>query len=80
MEPNVVIRVRQIDQALVESIFDSVQDTYKNVCKKETVLKIDSDNFLAAESCGGVELISHRGNPFQPFFYFKSLCSNLHDK
>ncbi|XP_033215885.1 V-type proton ATPase subunit E isoform X1 [Belonocnema kinseyi] len=61
MEPNVVIRVRQIDQALVESIFDSVQDTYKNVCKKETILKIDSDNFLPAESCGGVELISHRG-------------------
>ena len=64
MEPNVVIRVRQIDQGLVESIFDSVQDTYKSVCKKETLLKIDSENFLPAESCGGVELISHKGtNP-----------------
>lgn len=61
MEPNVVIRVRQIDQSLVESIFSDIQNTYTSVFKQDIALKVDPDNFLPAESCGGVELIAHKG-------------------
>ncbi|XP_015111721.1 V-type proton ATPase subunit E [Diachasma alloeum] len=61
MEHNVLLRVRQVDVPLVESILGEVQDNYKAVSKKEVVLKIDSDNFLSPDSCGGVDLLAARG-------------------
>ncbi|KAH0540877.1 V-type proton ATPase subunit E [Cotesia glomerata] len=61
MEQNVTLRVRQMDISLVESFIDEVQEIYKNVSKKEVVIKVDQDNFLPAESCGGVDLIAARG-------------------
>lgn len=62
MEQNVTLRVRQMDVSLVESFIDEVQEIYKNISKKEVVIKVDQDNFLPAESCGGVDLIAARGN------------------
>ncbi|CAG5101191.1 Similar to VHA26: V-type proton ATPase subunit E (Manduca sexta) [Cotesia congregata] len=61
MEQNVTLRVRQMDVSLVESFIDEVQEIYKNISKKEVVIKVDQDNFLPAESCGGVDLIAARG-------------------
>ncbi|XP_020290244.1 V-type proton ATPase subunit E [Pseudomyrmex gracilis] len=60
-ESNVTLRVRQVDLAIVESILSGVQQTYKQKTKKDVTLKIDSDNFLPGESCGGVELLAARG-------------------
>lgn len=61
-ENNVTIRVRQVDILLIESILESVQDAYKQITKgKEVVLKIDQDNFLPPDSCGGVDLFAARG-------------------
>lgn len=62
MEPNVVIRVRQMDQSLVESLFSDIQNIYTSKFRNDIALKVDTDNFLPAESCGGVELIAHKGN------------------
>ncbi|XP_015514709.1 V-type proton ATPase subunit E [Neodiprion pinetum] len=61
MEANILVRVRQADVGLTESIIDSIQDTYKDVSGKDTIIKVDKDNFLPADSCGGVELIAGRG-------------------
>lgn len=61
METNVTLRVRQVDVPIVEMLFDEIQEIYKVKSQKETVLKIDTENFLAADSCGGVDLFAARG-------------------
>ncbi|XP_012538339.1 V-type proton ATPase subunit E [Monomorium pharaonis] len=60
-EANITLRVRQIDLPIIESITDSVQQQYKQKIKKDVILKIDTENFLPAESCGGVELLASKG-------------------
>jgi len=61
VEPQVVIRVRQVDVPIVESILSSCIETYKQLTKKDVIVKIDPENFLPAESCGGVELFALKG-------------------
>lgn len=60
-ESHIIIRVRQIDLPLVESLLDSVQDAYKQITKKDVTVKIDQDNFLSSDSCGGVDLLAAKG-------------------
>ncbi|KPJ10741.1 V-type proton ATPase subunit E [Papilio machaon] len=61
MEPNVTLRVRQADKGVVESIVGRAQSDYKEKIKKDVQLKIDTENYLPAETCGGIELIAARG-------------------
>lgn len=61
MEPTVTIRVRQQDKALVDSVLGKAQTDYKNKIKKDTQLKLDTENYLAPNTCGGIELIAARG-------------------
>lgn len=61
-EGHVFIRVRQVDLPIVESLLDSIQQEYKQATKKDALLKIDQETFLPAESCGGVELLTSKGN------------------
>jgi len=61
-ESNITLRIRQVDLPLVESLFDTIQQQYKQKTKKDVNLKIDSDNFLPGESCGGIELLASKGN------------------
>ncbi|XP_014211783.1 V-type proton ATPase subunit E [Copidosoma floridanum] len=61
LESNVAIRARQADHALIESLMPSIQQEYKNTSKKEVNLKMDQDNFLAPDGCGGVELLAAKG-------------------
>lgn len=61
-ESHVFIRVRQVDLPIVESLIDSIQQEYKQATKKDALLKIDQETFLPAESCGGVELLTSKGN------------------
>lgn len=60
-ETQVTIRVRQMDVALLDSLLGDIQDSYKQKTKKDVTLKIDQDNFLPADSCGGVELLAAKG-------------------
>ncbi|XP_017890198.1 V-type proton ATPase subunit E [Ceratina calcarata] len=60
-ESHVTVRVRQADVPLVESIFDEVRDTYAQLTRKDVTLKVDQDNFLPSDGCGGVDLIAGRG-------------------
>ncbi|XP_041983192.1 V-type proton ATPase subunit E [Aricia agestis] len=61
MEPNVTLRVRQADKALVESLLSQAQNDYKAKIKKDVQLKIDTENFLSPDTCGGIELVAARG-------------------
>ncbi|CAK1593931.1 unnamed protein product [Parnassius mnemosyne] len=61
MEPAVTLRIRQVDKDLVESVIGQAQNDYKNKIKKDVQLKIDSENFLPADTCGGIELIAFKG-------------------
>lgn len=61
-ESNITLRIRQVDIPLVESLIDNIQQQYKQKTKKDITLKIDTDNFLPADGCGGVELLASRGN------------------
>lgn len=61
MEASVLLRVRQADVTLVESILPEIQDKYKEVSKKETHIKVDQENFIQADGCGGVELYAAKG-------------------
>ncbi|EFN82559.1 V-type proton ATPase subunit E [Harpegnathos saltator] len=60
-EPHVTLRVRQADVHIVQSLLESVQQQYKYMTKKDVTLKIDPDNFLPSESCGGVDLLASKG-------------------
>ncbi|XP_053986202.1 V-type proton ATPase subunit E [Hylaeus volcanicus] len=60
-EAHATVRVRQVDLPLVESILNAVQDTYKQLTRKDVLIKIDQDNFLSPDSCGGVDLYAGRG-------------------
>lgn len=46
---------------MVESLLDSVQSAYKQITKKDVTIKIDQDNFLPSDSCGGVDLFAAKG-------------------
>lgn len=59
-ENQVTVRVRQIDVPIIESLVETVQQDYKQQAHKDVTLKIDQDNFLPANSCGGVELYAAR--------------------
>ncbi|KAF9808477.1 hypothetical protein SFRURICE_008530 [Spodoptera frugiperda] len=61
MEPAVTLRVRQADKSLVESVLSKAQNDYKAQIKKDTVLKIDTDNWLSPDTCGGIELVALKG-------------------
>lgn len=60
-ESHVIVRVRQVDLPLVESLIDAVQNGYKEVTMKDVTVKIDQDNFLAADCCGGIDLYAGKG-------------------
>lgn len=61
LEANVVIRIREKDQALVESILEDVSAQYKKISGKDINIKIDPDTFLPADTCGGIDLLAQKG-------------------
>lgn len=77
-ETNITLRVRQIDVPLVESLVDPIQQEYKQTIKKDLTLKIDSDNFLPSESCGGVELLASKGRLKKINVYCINMCIIYH--
>lgn len=60
-ENHTYIRVRQVDLPIVESLLEGIQKEYKQVTKKDVIIKVDQDTFLPAESCGGIELLTAKG-------------------
>lgn len=61
MESAVTLRIRETDKSVVDSIISKAQSNYKEKIKKDTTLKIDNENWLSPDTCGGVELIALKG-------------------
>uniref|UniRef100_T1HGE0 V-type proton ATPase subunit E n=3 Tax=Triatominae TaxID=70999 RepID=T1HGE0_RHOPR len=61
LENEVTVRAREADQELVNDIFPSILVKYKETTGKNLTLRLDTENFLPAETCGGVELTSTGG-------------------
>lgn len=60
MEPAVTLRVRQQDEGLISEIISDCCAQYKEKIGKDVQLKIDKDNYLPADICGGIELCAQR--------------------
>ncbi|XP_071517081.1 V-type proton ATPase subunit E [Panulirus ornatus] len=61
LEPSLILRCRQADQALVEQAISRAVVSYKNLSGRDCKLEIDTANWLPAEICGGVEMLT-KGN------------------
>lgn len=61
LEPTLVIRCRQVDQALVEQVIPLSQAEYKTKVGKECAVRLDTDNWLRADKTGGLEILAHKG-------------------
>lgn len=61
MEPKVTLRCRQVDVPLVQAVFQQSIDQYKSQMNQDVELFIDEHEFLAADTCGGVELLALNG-------------------
>jgi len=57
MEPSVTLRCRQEDLALVEAAAPAANKQYEAMSRKTCDLTIDTNHFLSANLCGGVELV-----------------------
>nr|SVE77298.1 EOG090X0F8Y [Daphnia lumholtzi]SVE78544.1 EOG090X0F8Y [Daphnia lumholtzi] len=61
MEPVVTIRCRQADLELVESVLPEAIAKYSEAMHKPCQINVAKDNFLPADTCGGVELAAFHG-------------------
>merc|ERR1712002_428870 len=61
MEPTLILRCRRADHELVERVIPSCTAAYKELSGRNCVLQVDTTNWLPAEICGGVELLT-KGN------------------
>lgn len=61
MEANVAVRARQGDAQLVQNVLPASVEQYKRETGKDVVITLDTDNFLPADSTGGIELYALQG-------------------
>jgi V-type H+-transporting ATPase subunit E len=50
LEKEVIIRCRQQDLRLVQNVLSGAAQEYKAATGRDTVLKLDTDNFLASDT------------------------------
>jgi len=61
LEPALLIRCRQVDQGLVEQIIPASAAEYKSKVNKECQVKLDTENWIAADRTGGLEILAQKG-------------------
>jgi len=61
LEPELVIRCRQQDVRLVQNVMNDAIQEYKSATGRDATLRLDTDNFLPSDTCGGVELSTKNG-------------------
>lgn len=61
MEPKVNVKCRQVDLSLVQGVVARSSEEYKKQTGKDVVLNLESEAFLPADTCGGVELTALNG-------------------
>ena len=61
MEAQVKIRCRQADLQLVQGVLPRSVEGYKEQMGKDVVITLDTESFLPADTCGGIELSALNG-------------------
>jgi len=61
LEMNVLLRCRQADLALVESVVAPATAAYKEKTGKDCNVKVDQESFLNPNVGGGIDLLAQRG-------------------
>jgi V-type H+-transporting ATPase subunit E len=61
MEANITLRGRQQDAQLIQNVLPMSVEQYKRETGKDVVVTLDTDNFLSADSTGGVEIFALQG-------------------
>lgn len=61
MEANVLVRGRQTDAQIIQNVLPSSVEQYKRETGKDVVVTLDTENFLPADSTGGIELTALQG-------------------
>jgi len=61
LEPNLILKCRQVDQELLEQVIPKAQASYKEHSGRNCKLVIDTQNWLPADIAGGIELMT-KGN------------------
>uniref|UniRef100_T1J5G9 V-type proton ATPase subunit E n=1 Tax=Strigamia maritima TaxID=126957 RepID=T1J5G9_STRMM len=60
-EKLVSLRCKQIDIPLVQSLIPDCKDKFKEKTQEECDVRLDTENCLTPETCGGIELSALRG-------------------
>merc|ERR1711983_467101 len=61
LEPALVLRCRQVDQQIVESVIPASVAEYKAKVNKDCQVKVDTDNWLPSDCTGGIEILAFKG-------------------
>lgn len=61
MEAAITIRGRQKDAQLIQNVLPGSVEQYKRETGKDVVVTLDTDNFLSADSTGGIEISALQG-------------------
>lgn len=61
MESNVTVKGRQADTNIIKNMLPQAVEDYEKQTGKSIVVKLDTDSFLPADTCGGVELTALNG-------------------
>lgn len=61
MEPNIIVRGRQVDADLVRNAIPGAVEKYKQLSGKDCNVYIDQENFLPQNTTGGVEILAQTG-------------------
>lgn len=56
MEPKATIKCRQVDHEIIVKLLPTALQNYKEKTGKDVAIALDKENFLPANTCGGVEL------------------------
>lgn len=61
MEAKVLIRGRQADAQVIQNVLPAAVELYKSKCGRDVVVTLDTENFLPADTTGGVDLLAQSG-------------------
>jgi hypothetical protein len=61
MEANVIVKARQVDLNLIQSLLPKAVEAYKSKSNKDVVVTLETENCLAETATGGVEMYAMNG-------------------
>merc|ERR1712227_707608 len=56
-----VVRCRQVDSQILESVIPASVSEYKSKVNKDCQVKLDTENWLPTDCTGGIEILAFKG-------------------